>query len=98
MGHNGSYMAELDPTVYAATYIIKCTAATGHEAIGSVVKWSEAADYHRAEILIAVLLQLVLRAASTGICPIDLQRFSVMETHQMQYYLRNKQMLMFSEC
>jgi len=48
----------------AAAYIIKCT-ATGHEAIGSVVECSEAADNYRAEILGAVLLQLVLPAATT---------------------------------
>jgi len=62
MGHDKSSMAELDPTVCAAADIITCT-TTGHEAIWSVIRRSEA-DNYRAEILGAALLQLVLRAAT----------------------------------
>jgi len=50
MGHDGSYMVELDPNICSATYIIKCT-ATGNDVIGSVVERSDAADNYRAKIL-----------------------------------------------
>ena len=63
--HDGSYMVDLDHTSCSAAFLIYCR-TTGNTAIGSVAERSDAADNYRGEILGALMIQLVLRAATAG--------------------------------
>ena len=61
--HDGSYMSEISTEICSAAIMVYCT-ATGLSAKGAIVERTQDADNYRGEILGAMLLQLVLRAAS----------------------------------
>jgi len=63
--HDGSYMRNVDKTVCSAAYMIYCV-ATKQKCKGSVVERSSSADNYRAEILGGLVVQLILRAATSG--------------------------------
>lgn len=62
--HDGSFMVCMDKTVCSAGFIIRCT-KSGKTAMGSVVEKSDVASNYRGEILGGMMIQLVLRAASS---------------------------------
>ena len=63
--HDGSYMAKVDKTVCSAGYMIYCV-ATKQKCKGAVAERSNSADNYRAEILGGLVVQLILRAATSN--------------------------------
>ena len=62
--HDGSYMPEVERNACEAAFMIYCT-ATESRAKGAAVEYSMDADNYHAEILGGLLVQLVLRVASS---------------------------------
>ena len=66
--HDGSYMKEVDPLVCSMGFLIYCTVSCC-QAKSSIAERSPSADNYWAEILGAIMVQLVLRATLQGHVP-----------------------------